>query len=103
MNRWIVRREWILGQLVISSKGAKAGELKVLNPQHQASRITSAGRMQPIVVVLQQSLRVAPTQIHDRVDGMLLLIGEWQLGLVGACASSPGFDHRPGAVDSFSA
>lgn len=46
-----------------------------------------------------------PRRSRIVVEGMLLpiVIGEWQLGLVGACASSPDSDHRPGAVDSFSA
>lgn len=82
----------------------KAGEVGALKPSAKGqSHCKRCSKGPPIVVALQQSLRVASTQIHDRSRGTMMLIGEWQLGLEGACASSPGPDHRPGTVDSFSA
>lgn len=56
-----------------------------------------------IFVALQQSLRVASVQIHDGVADKQLLIGEWGGSGWLHAHPSPDFDHRLGAVDSFSA
>lgn len=74
----------MLRHRAISSLGAESWGARDFKPSAQSQ---SHFKRSLVFVALQQPLRVASTQIHDRVDDALLIIGEWQLGLVDACAS----------------